>query len=68
MNCILLLFLTQVRASEARMNVLFIVADDMRVDIAALKNTGHYFHPNMSTPNLDALAAKSLVLNSSYVQ
>ena len=53
-----------------KMNVLFLVADDMRPEIGAY--IGPDFpspvHPRISTPNLDALAAKSLVLKRAYVQ
>ena len=55
---------------SARKNVLFLVADDMRVQLGAYE--GKYFsssvHPPMYTPNLDKLASKSLLLKRAYVQ
>jgi len=53
----------------SHMNVLFLVADDMRTDLGCYEdsNTG-FSSPTMSTPNLDALAAKSLLLENAYVQ
>ena len=54
----------------ARKNVLFIIADDMRVQLGAYEDK--YFsssvHPPMYTPNLDKLASKSLLLKRAYVQ
>ena len=53
-----------------KMNVLFLVSDDMRPEINAF--LGPDFptpvHPTMQTPNLDQLFAKSLVLKRAYVQ
>lgn len=55
---------------QGRMNVLFLVADDMRPELGAY--LGPDFptpvYPKMHTPNLDALAAKSLLLKRAYVQ
>ena len=54
----------------ARKNVLFLVADDMRVQLGSYEDK--YFsssvHPHMYTPNLDKLASKSLLLKRAYVQ
>ena len=55
---------------ESKMNVLFLVSDDMR------PNLGAYYgpdfpspvHPTMHTPNLDALARGFLLLKRAYVQ
>lgn len=51
-------------------NVLFLIADDMRPQIGAYH--GKYFpstvHPPIHTPNLDALASRSLLLRRAYVQ
>lgn len=51
-------------------NVLFLVADDMRPQLGAYR--GKYYpapvSPKMHTPNLDALAARSLLLERAYVQ
>ena len=56
--------------STARKNVLFLVADDMRVQLGSYE--GKYFsssvHPPMYTPNLDKLSSKSLLLKRAYVQ
>ena len=50
--------------------MLFLVADDLRVQLGAYN--GHDFtspiHPKTYTPNLDKLAAKSMVLKRAYVQ
>jgi len=52
-----------VRAAEAnRLNVLFILADDMRPDgIGALGN------PNIKTPNLDKLVERGMAFSHAYV-
>ena len=53
-----------------RMNVLFLVADDLRVQLGSYY--GKYFassvYPPMHTPNIDKLAAKSFLLKRAYVQ
>ena len=57
--------------TSARMNVLFLVSDDMRPELGFFQNTGDFpspVHPAMHTPNLDRLAAQSLVLRRAYVQ
>lgn len=53
-----------------RKNVLFLVSDDMRPEIAAYEGQDFpsSIHPPMFTPNLDALASKSLLLKRAYVQ
>ena len=53
-----------------RKNVLFLVADDLRVQLGAYDgpNFASPIHPKMYTPNLDKLAAKSMVLKRAYVQ
>jgi len=55
---------------ESKKNVLFLVSDDMRPEIGAWE--GPYFpspiHPKMHTPNLDALAKRSLLLKRAYTQ
>ena len=50
-----------------RKNVLFIIADDLRNDLG-IYDGATSVHPRMHTPNLNALAAKSLVLRRAYVQ
>ena len=50
------------RLTEPPMNVLLLIADDMRPDI------GTYGAKHMATPNLDRLASRSAVLRRAYVQ
>jgi arylsulfatase A-like enzyme len=58
---LVLTFATSVLGGEGRPNFLVLVADDLRPDgIAALGN------PNLRTPHLDALAARSLVFTRAY--
>ncbi|XP_046563742.1 iduronate 2-sulfatase-like [Haliotis rubra] len=54
---------------HARKNVLFLVSDDMRPNIGAYDGPDYPspVHPKMHTPNLDALAARSLLLKRAYV-
>lgn len=49
-------------AATPRYNVLFITMSDLRPDL------GCYGHPLVSTPNLDALAAKGILFNRAYCQ
>lgn len=49
-------------AAAAPPNVLYLMADDMRPQLGA------YGQPLMKTPNLDALAAESLVFDAAYTQ
>ena len=57
-------------AAEKTKNVLFLVADDMRPNLGAYKdfNKHLYSQPKMHTPNLDALAEKSLLFNNAFAQ
>lgn len=50
------------RFSTARPNLLFIVVDDLRPELGA------FGAAHMHTPNIDALAARSLVLERAYAQ
>jgi len=59
---ILLIALLPLTARAVRPNVLLIVADDLRCDIAA------YGHAEALTPNLDRLAARSRVFSRAYCQ
>ena len=56
--------------TTARKNILFLVSDDMRPQLGAY--VGRHFpsrvSPKMYTPNLDALASRSLLLGRAYVQ
>ncbi|XP_052788622.1 iduronate 2-sulfatase-like [Mya arenaria] len=53
---------------SAAPNVLFIMADDLRPELGCYYEAGSQIHPNMYTPNIDALAARSLLLKHAYVQ
>ena len=57
-------------AVHGRMNVLFLVSDDMRPELQAYYGPDFPspVHPDMHTPTLDALAQKSLLLKRAYVQ
>merc|ERR1719206_1627476 len=56
--------------AEDQKNVLLLIADDMRPNIGQYQeaNDPYYSSPAMVTPNLDALARKSLVLTRAYTQ
>ncbi|MGB0370367.1 MAG: sulfatase [Opitutales bacterium] len=49
-------------AKDAPMNVLFIIVDDLSVDVAS------YGHPVVKTPNLDKLRARGIQFNNAYSQ
>lgn len=49
-------------AAERRLNVLFLIADDLRVEL------GCYGTPGIKTPHIDRLAAQSLRFDRAYVQ
>merc|ERR1719270_1937286 len=51
-----------------RKNILFLVADDMRPNLGVYEeaNSEIFGQPPMYTPNLDALAARSLVFEKAY--
>ena len=53
-----------------RKNVLFLVADDLRVQLGTYNGPDFAspVHPKIYTPNLDKLAAKSMVSKRAYVQ
>ena len=58
------------RDANKRNNVLLLIADDFRPQFSPYQGSGYPALDNarMRTPNLDALAAKSLVLKRAYVQ
>ena len=66
----LMIFLVICTCSAQRKNVLFIVSDDLRPQLNSYLRDGMpgVVHPAMFTPNLDSLAAKSLLLKRSYTQ
>jgi len=73
MKFILLLcivFLVKFSEGGKKKNVLFLVADDMRPNLEtyAEPNKAYFKQPKIHSPNLDALAAKSLLLENAYDQ
>ncbi|KAK3099006.1 hypothetical protein FSP39_025192 [Pinctada imbricata] len=66
----LISFLLTFNFNYGRKNVLFLVADDMRPELGCYYGDDFpsKIHPEMHTPNLDALAGKSLLLKRAYVQ
>ena len=55
---------------NARKNILFLVADDMRPNLGVYNsaNKPRFRSPSMSTPNLDSLARKSMLFDNAYCQ
>ncbi|ELT91599.1 hypothetical protein CAPTEDRAFT_127501 [Capitella teleta] len=55
---------------QTNFNVLYIIADDLRPEIGAFidPKTRPWLNSAIKTPNLDALAERSLVLRRAYVQ
>lgn len=53
-----------------KMNVLFLVSDDMRPELGAYLGSDFPSptYPDMKTPYLDSLASRSLLLKRAYVQ
>ena len=65
----LLILVLQISHGNCRQkNILFLVADDMRPNLGAYEeaNSEIFGQPPMYTPNLDALASKSLVFEKAY--
>ena len=56
--------------SMSKPNILFLMADDMRNQLGSYygRDFPSPVHPVMHTPNLDALASRSLLLKRAYVQ
>ncbi|XP_053381970.1 iduronate 2-sulfatase-like [Mercenaria mercenaria] len=56
--------------TSARKNVLFFAVDDLRPELTCFEGPDFPspVHPPMHTPNIDALAARSLVLKRAFVQ
>ena len=63
-----IIFLLQIAAAVGQKNVVLIIADDFRPNVGVLGESDQFSSPEMKTPNLDALAAKSLVLTNAYTQ
>ena len=53
---------------SALKNVLFLIADDLRPELSPYSSTGTQFHANIYTPNIEALADKSLLMKQAHVQ
>ena len=72
MSVLLLMAVLEISAvaSAQKLNVLFLASDDMRPEIGAYmgKDFPTPIHPEIKTPNLDKLAARSLLLKRAYVQ
>ncbi|KAK6176528.1 hypothetical protein SNE40_014795 [Patella caerulea] len=68
-QCVVFLLCAQVVLCQ-RKNVLFLVSDDMRPEIGAYLGPDFpsSVHPTIHSPNLDALASRSLLLKRAYVQ
>ena len=56
------------REPDERKNVLLIIADDFRPNVGILESENSFSSVDMITPNLDKLAARSLVLTNAYTQ
>ena len=54
--------------AQDQKNVLLIIADDFRPNIGALSGDNPFSSPEIRTPNLDKLAARSLVMTKAYTQ
>ncbi|KAK6177850.1 hypothetical protein SNE40_012733 [Patella caerulea] len=69
--CLNLLVLLCVKTAQCqKKNILFFVADDMRPELGVFLGPDFPapIHPTVHSPNLDALAAQSLLLKHAYVQ
>src|SRR6478672_7252761 len=59
---VVLLITTQTRAADEKMNVLFVVSDDL------CNVLGCYGHPVVKSPNIDRLAARGVRFDRAYCQ
>lgn len=64
----IILFLSLYHPCRSLKNVLFLVVDDFRPEMSAYYSSGSQLFSNIHTPNMDALAAKSLLMRNAYVQ
>ena len=66
---LLILFLVN-KLCNSRKNVLFLVADDLRPELGCYdgNDSPSKIHPKIHSPNIDALAARSLLLKRAYCQ
>ena len=66
----LVTWLAAVSAYARKMNVLFLVSDDLRPELGAYLGPDYPspVHPQIYTPNIDNLAKKSLLLKRAHVQ
>ena len=65
----LLIFLSLgAECQQQKKNILFLAADDMRPNLGVYEevNSDIFGQPPMFTPNIDALAAKSLLFEKAY--
>ena len=69
-NKFLLLLMVVTFVTSEKMNILYLMADDMRPNLGAYEDANQDIinQPKMHTPNLDALAARSIVFERAYVQ
>lgn len=67
---VLLTFLFTIVVVSSKKNVLFIISDDLRAQLGVYNgpNFATPVHTDMYTPNIDALASRSLLLKRAYVQ
>lgn len=63
-----LVLINIVSFGNSQKNILFLVADDMRPNLGVYEdsNSDIFKQPPMYTPNLDALASKSLLFEKAY--
>ena len=69
-TCFVIISLTSLTQAENHRNVLMLIADDLRPNVGPYQdvNDPYFNSPIMITPNIDALAEKSLVLTKAYTQ
>ena len=67
-SSLILVTVINLSQEENHRNVLMLIADDLRPNIGPYQgaNDPYFNSPPMITPNIDALAEKSLVLTKAY--